>query len=84
MNAATLQERMKGLFPDLIGPELVEVTPECVKARLEVKQQLCTEGGVLHGGAIMEKPEKTGQTRISSIGHVIGRNPGLSRFLVLA
>lgn len=53
MNAAALQERMKGLFPDLLGLELIEVAPECVKARLEVKQQLCTVGGTLHGGAIM-------------------------------
>jgi uncharacterized protein (TIGR00369 family) len=53
MNAATLQERMKGLLPDLLGVELVEVTPDRIKATLDVKQQLCTVGGVLHGGAIM-------------------------------
>jgi uncharacterized protein (TIGR00369 family) len=53
MNAAALQERMKGLFPDLLGLELVEVTPECIRARLDVQERLCTVGGTLHGGAIM-------------------------------
>ncbi|MGD9952291.1 MAG: PaaI family thioesterase [Burkholderiales bacterium] len=51
--AATLQDRLKGLLPDLLGIELVEVTPEKVVARLPVRDNLCTVGGILHGGAIM-------------------------------
>ena len=48
-----LEERLKGLFPDLLGMRLVEATPELVKASLLVRPELCTVGGILHGGAIM-------------------------------
>ena len=53
MNAAAIQERMKGLLPDLLGIELAEATAERVLATLAVRQDLCTVGGMLHGGAIM-------------------------------
>lgn len=53
MNAATIQERMKGLLPDLLGIELTEAAPERVLATLVVRQNLCTVGNTLHGGAIM-------------------------------
>jgi len=53
MNAAMIQERMKGLLPDLLGIELTEAAPERVVATLAVRQNLCTVGGMLHGGAIM-------------------------------
>ena len=53
MNAATIQEQMKGLLPDLLGIELAEAAPERVIATLAVRQDLCTVGGMLHGGAIM-------------------------------
>jgi 1,4-dihydroxy-2-naphthoyl-CoA hydrolase len=48
-----LEERLKGLFPDLLGMQFVEATTELVKARLHVRPELCTVGGILHGGAIM-------------------------------
>lgn len=51
--AAQLQERLKGLLPDLLGIRLVEVTQEKVVATLEVRPDLCTTGGILHGGSIM-------------------------------
>ena len=51
--AATIQERMKGLLPNLLGIELAEATAERVLATLDVRQDLCTVGGMLHGGAIM-------------------------------
>ena len=53
MDAAALTERMKGLLPDLLGIELTEATKERVVAKLEVRQNLCTIGNSLHGGAIM-------------------------------
>jgi len=53
VNAATIQERMKGLLPDLLGIELAEAAPERVLATLAVRQDLCTVGNTLHGGAIM-------------------------------
>jgi 1,4-dihydroxy-2-naphthoyl-CoA hydrolase len=51
--AASIQERLKGLFSDLLGVELTEVTPERVAATLTVRDEICTTGKVLHGGAIM-------------------------------
>lgn len=51
--ASELQERFKGTFPDLLDLRLTEVTPERVAAELTVRQELCTIGGVMHGGAFM-------------------------------
>ena len=54
MNAAAqVQERFKGLLPDHLGIEMTEATPERVVAKLAVRQELCTVGNSLHGGAIM-------------------------------
>ena len=54
MDAATsIQERFKGLLPDLMGIEFTDVTPDKVVARLTVRKDLCTIGDNLHGGAIM-------------------------------
>jgi 1,4-dihydroxy-2-naphthoyl-CoA hydrolase len=41
------------VFPGLMGVRLVEVTPERVMAELAVRADLCTTGGILHGGAYM-------------------------------
>ena len=51
--AASIQDRVKGLLPELLGIEFTEVTPDKVTARLAVRQDLCTIGDNLHGGAIM-------------------------------
>jgi 1,4-dihydroxy-2-naphthoyl-CoA hydrolase len=51
--AASMQERVKGLLPDLLGIEFTEVTPDKVVAQLTVRKDLCTLGDNLHGGAIM-------------------------------
>lgn len=48
-----IKEVLKPLFPGLMGIELTEVTPERVIASLEVRPDLCTVGGILHGGALM-------------------------------
>jgi len=48
-----MQERFKGLLPDLMGQELLEASPEKVVATLLVRKDLCTVGDNLHGGAIM-------------------------------
>jgi len=48
-----IKEVLKPLFPGLMGIELTEVTPERVVASLEVRPDLCTVGGILHGGALM-------------------------------
>lgn len=48
-----MQERFKGLLPDLMGLELTDATPDKVVARMAVRKDLCTIGDNLHGGAIM-------------------------------
>jgi uncharacterized protein (TIGR00369 family) len=48
-----MQERFKGLLPDLMGLELIDASPDKVVARLAVRKDLCTIGDNLHGGAIM-------------------------------
>src|SRR4029434_3008336 len=37
----------------LLGLELVTVTPDRVEAILQVREELCTRPAVLHGGAVM-------------------------------
>jgi len=51
--AASIQERVRGLLPDLIGIEFTDVAPDKVVAQLAVRKDLCTIGDNLHGGAIM-------------------------------
>ena len=50
---ASLQALLAPLFPGLMGLELTEVGPERVVATLAVRPDLCTTGGILHGGALM-------------------------------
>lgn len=50
---ARLQEQTKGLLPGTLGIEFLEANPERVSAALTVRPEVCTIGGVLHGGAIM-------------------------------
>jgi 1,4-dihydroxy-2-naphthoyl-CoA hydrolase len=49
----SLQKILNSLFPGLMGVKLVGVTPERVVAELAVRADLCTTGGILHGGAYM-------------------------------
>ena len=53
MSLESLQEILDSVFPGLMGVRLVEVTPERVVAELAVRADLCTTGGILHGGAYM-------------------------------
>ncbi|MBX7072322.1 MAG: PaaI family thioesterase [Pirellulales bacterium] len=57
-----IQQAMKGLLPDLLGMEFTLVTPERVVATLTVRPELCTVGGILHGGAIMAFADTLGAT----------------------
>lgn len=49
----SVQQILQPLFPGVLGIELTEVSPERVVASMLVRPDLCTTGGVLHGGAIM-------------------------------
>ena len=50
---ADIETRLRGLFPDLLGIRLIEAQAARVVATLVVRPDLCTTGGILHGGAIM-------------------------------
>jgi 1,4-dihydroxy-2-naphthoyl-CoA hydrolase len=48
-----MQELLEPLFPGLMGVRLREVVADRVVAEMAVRSDLCTAGGILHGGAIM-------------------------------
>ena len=52
-DVADLQALLAPLFPGLMGLQLTEVGPERVVATMKVRPDLCTIGGILHGGAVM-------------------------------
>ena len=47
-------------FAQLLGLELVSITPERVEAALQVREELCTRPAVLHGGAMMALADTLG------------------------
>ena len=53
MDLDRLQKVLEPLFPGLMGVRLAEATPERVVATMRVRPELCTAGGILHGGAHM-------------------------------
>src|SRR5215813_4695315 len=53
MDLAEIRQLLEPLLPGLMGVTLVEVSPERVVAEMEVRPDLCTSGGILHGGSIM-------------------------------
>ena len=50
---AAVQARLAPLFPGLMGVRLTALSPERVLAEMQVRPDLCTAGGILHGGAYM-------------------------------
>lgn len=53
LDPAALQQRIEPLFPGLMGVRLRELAQERVLAEMTVRPDLCTTGGILHGGAVM-------------------------------
>jgi 1,4-dihydroxy-2-naphthoyl-CoA hydrolase len=51
--AGQIQKMFQPLLPGLMGIELVEATQEKIAATMTVRPDLCTVGGVCHGGAFM-------------------------------
>lgn len=58
--AENLNRQFAGLLPGLLGLELSEAGPERVCGRLTVRPQICTIGGILHGGAVMAAADTLG------------------------
>jgi len=48
-----MQQRLAPLFPGLMGMQFTELAPERIVATMAVRPDLCTAGGILHGGAVM-------------------------------
>jgi uncharacterized protein (TIGR00369 family) len=53
MQVEKIQELLQPLLPGLLGVQVTEVTAERVAGTMVVRPELCTVGGVLHGGAYM-------------------------------
>ena len=47
-------------FTAFLGIEMVSASPHEVKAQLAWSEDICTAGGVLHGGALMALADNTG------------------------
>ena len=90
----SVQQILNPLFPGLLGVQLSEVSPERVVASMEVRPELCTTGGVLHGGAIMafadtlgavatfaNLPKGARTTTIESKTNFLGAAPAGSRII---
>lgn len=52
-DVSTLQKLLDPLFPGLMGIRLLEFAPDRVVGEMAVRADLCTVGGILHGGAYM-------------------------------
>ena len=53
MNVDSLQELLAPLLPGLMGMKITRAEPEVVEATMLVRPDLCTTGGILHGGSVM-------------------------------
>ena len=58
-------------FSDLMGVEIVERDKARVVGRLTVREDLCTAGGILHGGAFMAFADALG-----AVGGFLNLPPG--------
>jgi uncharacterized protein (TIGR00369 family) len=61
VNSAEL-ENLRDLIPFavLLGIEVAQATPEIVEARLLWRPELCTTGGLMHGGVLMALADTCG------------------------
>jgi uncharacterized protein (TIGR00369 family) len=76
-------------FAALLGIEFTNVEPEALSARMTIRADLCTSGGIAHGGALMSfadtlgaaaafvnlPPEAKGTTTIESKTNFIAGAP---------
>lgn len=71
IDIARLQALLQPLFPGLMGVRLLEVANDRVVAELPVRPDLCTAGGILHGGASMAFADTLG-----AVGTLVNLPPG--------
>ena len=68
---AAVQKMLDPIFPGLMGVKLIEVALDRVVAEMAVRPDLCTGGGILHGGAYMAFADTLG-----AVGTVVNLAPG--------
>jgi uncharacterized protein (TIGR00369 family) len=73
LDVDTLQRLLEPLFPGLMGVRLLEAAPDQVRAEMLVRPELCTAGGILHGGAYMAFADTLG-----AVGTVMSLSKGQS------
>jgi uncharacterized protein (TIGR00369 family) len=66
-----LQQLLQPLFPGLMGVRLTALAPDRVAAEMTVRPDLCTAGGILHGGACMAFADTLG-----AVGTVLNLGEG--------
>ena len=70
-DVSVVQKMLEPLLPGLMGVPLAELAPDLVRAEMVVRPDLCTAGGILHGGAYMAFADTLG-----AVGTVINLAAG--------
>ena len=71
LDVAAVQKMLEPGLPGLMGLRLLELAPDRVLAELPVRPDLCTIGGILHGGASMAFADTLG-----AVGTVLNLGEG--------
>lgn len=71
LDLASIQNLLDPLFPGLMGVRVTEIAADRVVAEMEVRADLCTAGGILHGGAYMAFADTLG-----AVGTIVNLAPG--------
>jgi 1,4-dihydroxy-2-naphthoyl-CoA hydrolase len=71
LDIAAVQKLLDPLFPGLLGLRLAVAGNDRVVAEMPVRPELCTTGGVLHGGALMALADTLG-----AVGTFMNLGPG--------
>jgi uncharacterized protein (TIGR00369 family) len=71
LDATAVQAMLDPLFPGLMGVKLTSVAPDRIVAEMPVRPDLCTGGGILHGGAYMAFADTLG-----AVGTVVNLGAG--------
>ncbi|MBL8288869.1 MAG: PaaI family thioesterase [Rubrivivax sp.] len=74
LDRPSLQALLEPLLPGLMGMKLLELEPARVLAEMTVRPDLCTTGGVLHGGAAMAFADTLG-----AVGTFLNLDPARQR-----
>ena len=73
--AEDLQKLIGPLFPGLLGIEIKEASKDKILATMRVRPDLCTGGGVCHGGAYMALADTLGAIGTVVLGIYLFNEP---------